>query len=571
MNILEEFYLLHTKNFEYALWNIRKYGYKSKKITKKNGTVRELSIPPSFVKTMQKKVNELLQAQYMAPKPVHGFIKADENNRKSIVSNANMHTKKYIVINLDIKDFFDSINFGRVRGLFLSKPFEIDEKIATRLAQLVSHDNKLPQGAPTSPILSNFICKQMDHNLIKIAKKFSLTYSRYADDITFSSHKKNLDLKQIIEDVTKTVLNNGFTINTEKTRFQMAHHTQIVTGLKVNQKVNINSKYKKQIRSMLYSWHTKGLEKATELHFENYNKQPKKYLPEKEKSFKNILIGKINFLGLVSGLDNPLYQRYRHTYFLLSDKFILSRKLNEYEELDINDIKRQKALSVFIQIYNSTLIFTEGETDIVYIKTALQFFQKKGKFLDLNLRFCNLRGWVNVKNIHQVFYETSNKSIDLNLINRRKCISPFIRENFKFCCILDADDKGIRGYFKNQKHKNYHLIDEINQGYIEKLIDKDIVIDIIKKSGYSIDLSKAEKKTKDKLIEHLDKNKDKDEIFSIENFIVYKLLLIKKTELAIIISKEEIDFSNFEEIFEFLEKLELDNDYADELCCNSLY
>lgn len=351
----------------------------------------------------------------------------------------------------------------------------------------------------------------------------------------------------------------------------MAHHTQIVTGLKVNQKVNINSKYKKQIRSMLYSWHTKGLEKATELHFEKYNKQPKKYLPEKEKSFKNILIGKINFLGLVSGLDNPLYQRYRHTYFLLADKFILSRKLNEYEELDINDIKRQKALSVFIQIYNFTLIFTEGETDIIYIKTALQFFQKKGKFLDLNLRFCNLRGWVNVKNIHQVFYETSNKSIDLNLINRRKCISPFIRENFKFCCILDADDKGIRGYFKNQKHKNYHLIDEVNQGYIEKFIEKNIVIDIIKKSGYSIDPSKAEKKTKEKLIEHLDKNKDKNEIFSIENFIVYKLLLIKKTELAIIISKEEIDLSNFEEIFVFLEKLEPDNNYADELCCNSLY
>lgn len=571
MNILEEFYLLHTKNFEYALWNIRKYGYKSKKITKKNGTVRELNIPPSFVKTMQKKVNKLLQALYIAPKPVHGFIKADENNKKSIVSNANMHTKKYIVINLDIKDFFDSINFGRVRGLFLSKPFEIDEKIATRLAQLVSYENKLPQGAPTSPILSNFICKRMDYSLIKIAKKFSLTYSRYADDITFSSHKKNLNLKQIIEEVTKVVLDNGFTINTKKTRFQMAHHTQIVTGLKVNQKVNINSKYKKQIRSMLYSWYTKGLEKATELHFEKYNKQPKKYLLEKEKSFKNILIGKINFLGLVSGLDNPLYQRYRHTYFLLLDKFILSRKLNEYEELDINDIKRQKALSVFIQIYNSTLIFTEGETDIIYIKTALQFFQEKGQFLDLNLRFCNLRGWVNVKNIHQVFYETSNKSIDLNLINRRKCISPFIRENFKFCCILDNDDKGIRGYFKNQKHKNYHLIDEVNQGYIEKFIEKNIVINIIKKSGYSIDPSKAEKKTKEKLIEHLDKNKDKDEIFSIENFIVYKLLLIKKTELAIIISKEEIDFSNFKEIFEFLEKVEPDNNYADELCCNSLY
>jgi len=570
LNILEEFYLLHTRNFEYALWNIREYGYRTKKITKKNGTARELNIPPSFVKTMQKKINELLQEQYIAPKPVHGFIKADENNKKSIISNANMHTKKYIVINLDIKDFFDSINFGRVRGLFLSKPFEINEKIATRLAQLVINDNKLPQGAPTSPILSNFICKQMDHNLIKVAKKFSLTYSRYADDITFSSHKKNLNLKYIIKEITEVVKNNGFTVNTKKTRFQMAHHTQIVTGLKVNQKVNINTKYKKQIRSMLYSWFTDGLTKATQLHFKEYNKQKRKYLPEKEKSFKNIVIGKINFLGLVCGTDNPLYQKYRHTYFLLSDKFILTRKLDEYEELDINDIKRRKALSIFIQIYNSILIFTEGETDILYIKSALQSFQKKGMYLDLNLRFCNLRGWVNVKNIHEIFYKNTNKSNDLTLINRRKCVSPFIPKSFKLCFILDADDDGIRKYFKHQKHKNYHLIDEANQGYIEKFIDKNIIIDIIKNSGYSIDPTKAGT-TKQKLIDHLKDNKEKDEIFSIDNYIVYKLLLIKKTELANIISKKDIDFSNFKEMFDFLKKLEPDNDYADELCCNSLY
>lgn len=570
MNKLEEFYLLHTKNFEFALWNIRKDGYTQKNITKKNGGTRKLSIPPSFTKTMQRKVNELLQEQYIPPKPVHGFIKSENDYSKNIITNASQHIKKSIVINVDIEGFFDSINFGRVRGLFLSEPFNLDEKIATRLAQLTVHDNKLPQGAPTSPIISNFICKKMDHYFIKFAKQFSLSYSRYADDITFSSYKMNLNTENIIIEIEKIITENGFNINPLKTRIQTSNHSQIVTGLKVNQKVNLTRKYIKQIRSMLYSWYRDGLEGASKTHFEKYNKQPDKYLSEKGKSFKNILIGKINFLGQVKGKDDLLYIKYRHTYFLLSDKFMLNKKTDEFEELDINNLKIHKVLSMFTQIYNSTLIFTEGETDIIYIKTALKFFQSKNKYLNLELRFCNLRGWVNVKNIHKVFY--SNNDIDLALVNRRKCISPYIKENFKFCCILDADDKGILGYFNNQKNKNFYLIDEKNKGYIEKLIDKSVIINIIDEHGIEIRPEKAEKSTKDKLIKYLTEDKDKDDIFSIDNFIAYNVKLIKKTELAMLISKiDSIDFNRFEDIFKFLEEMEHDKNYADELCCNSIY
>ncbi|MDD3855392.1 reverse transcriptase domain-containing protein [Sulfurimonas sp.] len=572
MNKLKEFYLLHTKNFEFALWNIRKDGYAQKSITKKNGGTRKLSIPPSFTKTMQIKVNKLLQEQYIPPKPVHGFIKSENDCSKNIITNASQHTKKSIVINVDIEGFFDSINFGRVRGLFLSEPFNIDERIATRLAQLTVHDNKLPQGAPTSPIISNFICKRMDHNLIKLAKDFSLSYSRYADDITFSSYKINLNTEKIILEVEKIIIENGFKINPLKTRIQTSNHSQIVTGLKVNQKVNVSRKYVKQIRSMLYSWYSTGLKEASEIHFKKYNKQPNKYLSDKDKSFRNILIGKINFLGLVKGKDDPLYIKYRHTYFLLSDNFMLNRKIDELEELDINNLKRHKVLSMFTQIYNSILIFTEGETDIIYMKTALKFFQSKYKYLDLELRFCNLRGWVNVKNIHKVFYANSNNDVDLALVNRRKCISPHIKENLKFCCILDADDKGIRGYFNNQKNKNFYLIDEKNEGYIEKLIDKSVIINIIDEHGVEIKPEKAEKSTKEKLIKHLAEDKDKDDIFSIDNFIAYKIKLIKKTELALLISKiDTIDFNRFEDMFKFLEEMEYDKNYADELCCNSVY
>ncbi|MGM0609357.1 MAG: reverse transcriptase domain-containing protein [Candidatus Muiribacteriota bacterium] len=569
INKLENFYILHKKSFEYALWHIRKTKYTTKKITKKSGKDRELNIPPLFTKMMQKKILDILSELYQAPKPVHGFIKSENDCTKNIISNAKQHVRKKIVINVDIENFFDTINFGRVRGMFLSKPFEVDEKIATRLAQLISHDNKLPQGAPTSPIVSNIICKRLDHQLIKIAKQYKLTYTRYADDITFSTNKIDIDIEKVITNIEQIINSNGFSINNDKTRVQRANHTQIVTGLKVNKKVNIRKKYKQQIRSMLYSWHKHGLEEATKLHFEKYNKQPLKYLENLEISFKNILIGKINFYGQVKGEDNFNYIRFRHCYYLLKNDFILKEKLNEFEELDITNLKRKEVLSKFIQIYDTITIFTEGETDIIYLKNALKFFHNKKKFQSLKLKFCNARGWVNVKNLHQVFYATTK---ELNILNMRKCILPHIQNNFSFCFILDADDKGIVNYFQNQKHPNYFLIDSKNNGYIEKLFDKSIIVKIINDKGYVIKPDMADDKTKKKLENHLSKNKEEDDIFSIDNYIVFKEKLIKKTDLAKYISKNEnIDYSNFESVFEFLQDMEHSKKYTVKQCCDSIY
>jgi RNA-directed DNA polymerase len=218
MERLEIFYDDYKKIFEWALYLNRQKKYRLKTISKKGGGKRKLRIPPSATDTVQKKLNKILQQLYTPPKPIHGFVKAEESFIKNIVTNAQQHIKKNIVINVDIIDFFDNINFGRVRGLFLAKPFNLNPKLATKIAQLTTYDNKLPQGASTSPIISNIICKKMDHELIKFAKKHSLTFTRYADDITFSSNKTNLKIEQILEQLEIIINNNGFDINPDKTR-----------------------------------------------------------------------------------------------------------------------------------------------------------------------------------------------------------------------------------------------------------------------------------------------------------------------------------------------------------------
>lgn len=552
MHKLEIFYEENKKIFEYALKHIRDIGYKNKEISKKNGGKRLLSIPPPVTKAVQKKLNGLLQEIYIAPKPVHAFI---TSSKKNIVSNASYHVNKNIVIGIDISNFFDSINFGRVRGLFIAKPFGINDKIATKLAQVMTINNMLPQGAPTSPIISNLICIKLDHNLINLAKKYSLIYTRYADDITFSTYQKYTDneILNILLDVKHIINANGFFINTSKLRVQRKNHSQIVTGLKVNSKVNVTRKYVKQIRSMLYSWWNDGIEEASNKHFKNFNSQPQKYKQSKTKSFQNILNGKINFLGQVKSLDDSRYIKFLYTYILLSNEISKNKKLPFFEELDISQINSRVSQVVFQQIYDYILILTEGETDVVYLKSALSYFQEKDEFLNLKLRFLNLKGWVNVKKIHLVL---STEKINVEEFLIREKIKPFISDKLKYCCILDSDDDGIVGYFKKQKDEDYFLIDKKNKGYIEKLIDKNIILEIIDSNGYIIDPTKAEKKTKSKLEKHLKDNKSIDEIYSIDNYIVYKDKLIKKTLLAKDISeKNNINYEKFRDIFLNLEKI----------------
>lgn len=286
-SILNNFYSSNKKHIELALKNIRQHkAYSVKHINKKNGGTRVLNIPESYTKSAQSKLNDTLQRVYKPPKPVHAFLNSAYHEKRSIVTNASAHTDKAIVINVDIDSFFDSINFGRVRGLFIAKPYFVDEKIATKLAQLCTYMNMLPQGAPSSPIISNMICMKLDHQLVQLAKEYNAIYTRYADDITFSSGDLELNSTKLLKQIKRITNKNGFKLNAKKTRIQKYTHKQVVTGLKVNKFVNIDRKYIRELRSMLHAWHINGLESASSNHFK------KQFCIQKnhEKSIYSILL-----------------------------------------------------------------------------------------------------------------------------------------------------------------------------------------------------------------------------------------------------------------------------------------
>lgn len=203
------------------------YRYRTFRLPKKSGGYRTIYSPNNSLGIVQRKLSQVLYVIYQPKSSVHGFATS-----RSIITNAKAHVGKQYVLNIDIKDFFDLINFGRVRGLFIGKPYQLDEKVATVLAQICCFNNKLPQGAPTSPIISNLICAKLDSELQRLSQKNGLFYTRYADDITFSSNRKKVpsslffydDKEQsniILGNEIKSIIEkNGFTINIAKVKLK---------------------------------------------------------------------------------------------------------------------------------------------------------------------------------------------------------------------------------------------------------------------------------------------------------------------------------------------------------------
>lgn len=224
-------------------------------IQKKGGGQRTICAPNKKLKNVQRKLANVLNCVYKVKPAAHGFV-----YDKDIVTNARNHTKKRFVFNIDLENFFEQINFGRVRGMLLKPPYEIGEEAATVIAQIACYKGRLPQGAPSSPILTNMICSPLDTQLTKLAVKYKLRYSRYADDITFSSYKEDMpssivsiSSKGVVigKELSEIIKRNGFNINESKSRIFDYHKRQEVTGLVVNRFVNVKRSYIKEIRAIL--------------------------------------------------------------------------------------------------------------------------------------------------------------------------------------------------------------------------------------------------------------------------------------------------------------------------------
>lgn len=226
---------------------------------------------------MQRRLSDLLQdcaaeittASGRKDRAAHGF-----KRQRSIVTNARRHRHRRYVFNIDLQDFFPSINFGRVRGYFIkNRDFALHERVATVIAQIACHDNSLPQGSPCSPVISNLVGHVLDMRLIELASSAGCTYSRYADDLTFSTNRREFPGEIAVavdttrdgphrwvpgEQLRRQIERTGFRINDSKTRMMYRRSRQAVTGLVVNQKINIRSEYRRSVRAMVHQLVTTG-------------------------------------------------------------------------------------------------------------------------------------------------------------------------------------------------------------------------------------------------------------------------------------------------------------------------
>jgi RNA-directed DNA polymerase len=235
-------------------------------VPKKGGGVRQIDAPAPRIKRLQRELTKVLYkcaAEIEAQPGRKNTLSHAFRHTHSILSNAKAHRKRRYVLNLDLKDFFPTLNFGRVRGYFLkNRDFLLSEKAATLIAQIACHEDALPQGSPCSPIISELLTHFLDIRLATLAKKHRCTYTRYADDLTFSTNQKEFPPALAVESQAGWVLGDGliqkieranFRINPTKTRMQLRARRQTVTGLVVNEKINVRAPYYKNARAMAYS------------------------------------------------------------------------------------------------------------------------------------------------------------------------------------------------------------------------------------------------------------------------------------------------------------------------------
>lgn len=225
--------------------------YSTGKIPKKSGGYRELDMPSLELKYIQRWVLDNILEKIQISEYAIGFRK-----NKSILDNAKIHVNKHCVVNMDVQDFFPTISYEQVYRIF--SYFGYTKEVSFVLAKLCTFDGHLPQGSPASPCISNIVCLKLDARLGALAKKYEADYSRYADDITFSSKK---DVKSIVRPVVSIVKDEGFSINDKKTRILYPHQRQEVTGLLVNgDKIRVSKKYKRELYQELYYCSKYGVE-----------------------------------------------------------------------------------------------------------------------------------------------------------------------------------------------------------------------------------------------------------------------------------------------------------------------
>jgi RNA-directed DNA polymerase len=429
--------------------------YNSFKIPKRDGGTRQIKAPEPRLALLQRRLANLLydcldELGAASPPPWRSLAHGFERGR-SIVTNASLHKRRRYVLNVDLEDFFPSINFGRVRGFFLKdRQFSLQPKIATLIAQISCHENQLPQGSPCSPVVSNLVGHLLDARLARLAKIHKCTYSRYADDITFSTNRKEFppQLALPVEggggawtlgmELKGTIERTGFRVNEKKTRMQFRGSRQITTGLMVNAKVNVRQEYWRAARHMCHALFNRG--------------KYYKLVPAALKGGNpGDPPGKVEFESL-----NTLGGVLAHIYHVkdMADKRKAEKKKEEPTAV-------RKLYSDFLFYKNfvagpAPIIVPEGKTDSIHLRCAIrrlpEFHPRLGKVVEdkfrTSVRFMNFSSTAH--ELLQIGHGASQLSVFVQTYRKRVAKFRHRPLAYPVIVLIDNDEGGrpLFGYIK---------------------------------------------------------------------------------------------------------------------------
>ena len=377
--------------------------YSEFSIKKRKGGVREIKAPEKRLKLLQRRLANLLyrcleeiDGNSVNRKSLsHGFMK-----KKSIITNASQHKCRRYVLNVDLKDFFPSINFGRVRGVFIKdRRFQFSEKTSTIIAQIACHEHTLPQGSPCSPVISNIVAHLLDINLVKLAKKYRCTYSRYADDITFSTNQEMfpIELAELADGadgewkagkaLLTEIQRSGFEINHAKTRLQVRGSRQVATGLLVNKKVNVRPEYYRTVRSMCHSLFNNG---------EYYRLLPA--------ALEGGDVDDPDIKVTVKSMA-PLQGMLEHIYHVRNSVDLRESAIKKKDSTATRRLYHKFLFFKNFVALEKPLVITEGKTDPIYLLSAIEMLKKyqpefgefENSIFKPNIKFLNF-----TKSVHDV-------------------------------------------------------------------------------------------------------------------------------------------------------------------------
>jgi RNA-directed DNA polymerase len=364
---------LSEERFNYFIFKLKDANYKSFEINKRSGGNRKISAPIKPIREMQEKISIAIKEIYKPRSHVTAYIK-----NRGFRYNAAIHQKKKWVAKIDLENFFPSIHFGRVQALFQEAPFNFPNIVAQRLAQVICFQKSLPQGGVTSPIISNLICRGLDHEIRKYAISLKCDYSRYCDDLVFSTNLKSFPDGLIVskdgkhyphEKLVEIMSSHKFIINLEKTRLYSRGVAQIVTGVVVNNGLTVKREYKKELRSVLHHWKTKGKDAAFSIYLTETFQRSRWDGDLTGNGFSMAIFSKIMHVGHIEGHNSSSFKKLLHDYC----------KLNPEAFKTLSKVLSRKPTKI--------MLYTEGYTDQFILEKAMESLRAKHSFGDLDIGY----------------------------------------------------------------------------------------------------------------------------------------------------------------------------------------